>query len=69
MAEDGLPASAHIGYYRERGARRRGMIVVEPVPIHRTAVLTRGNFRRTTTRSSRRSARDRCLPRRTRTSC
>jgi 2,4-dienoyl-CoA reductase-like NADH-dependent reductase (Old Yellow Enzyme family) len=45
MAEDGLPGERHIGYYRERALGGAGMIVVEPVPIHRTAVLTRGNFR------------------------
>ena len=45
MAVDGLPGERHIGYYRERALGGAGMIVVEPVPIHRTAVLTRGNFR------------------------
>jgi 2,4-dienoyl-CoA reductase-like NADH-dependent reductase (Old Yellow Enzyme family) len=45
MAEDGLPGERHIGYYRERALGGAGMIVVEPVPIHRTGVLTRGNFR------------------------
>ena len=45
MAEDGLPGERHIGYYRERALGGAGMIVVEPIPIHRTAVLTRGNFR------------------------
>jgi len=45
MAEDGLPGERHIGYYRERALGGVGMIVVEPVPVHRTAVLTRGNFR------------------------
>jgi 2,4-dienoyl-CoA reductase-like NADH-dependent reductase (Old Yellow Enzyme family) len=45
MAVDGLPGDRHIGYYRERALGGAGMIVVEPVPIHRTAVLTRGNFR------------------------
>jgi 2,4-dienoyl-CoA reductase-like NADH-dependent reductase (Old Yellow Enzyme family) len=45
MAEDGLPAERHIGYYRERVLGGAGMVVVEPVPVHRTAVLTRGNFR------------------------
>ena len=45
MAEDGLPAERHIGYYRERALGGAGMIVVEPIPIHRTGVLTRGNFR------------------------
>ena len=45
MAEGGLPGERHIGYYRERALGGAGMIVVEPVPVHRTAVLTRGNFR------------------------
>lgn len=45
MAEDGLPGERHIGYYRERALGGAGMIVVEPVPVHHTAVLTRGNFR------------------------
>jgi 2,4-dienoyl-CoA reductase-like NADH-dependent reductase (Old Yellow Enzyme family) len=45
MAEDGLPGARHVGYYRERALGGAGMIVVEPMPVHRTAVLTRGNFR------------------------
>ena len=45
MAEGGLPGERHIAYYRERALGGAGMIVVEPVPVHRTAVLTRGNFR------------------------
>ncbi len=45
MGEDGLPSDRHVGYYRERALGGAGMIVVEPVPVHRTAVLTRGNFR------------------------
>jgi 2,4-dienoyl-CoA reductase-like NADH-dependent reductase (Old Yellow Enzyme family) len=45
MAEDGLPGDRHIAYYAERALGGAGMIVVEPVPVHRTAVLTRGNFR------------------------
>ena len=45
MAEGGLPGDRHIGYYRERALGGAGMIVVEPVPVHRTAILTRGNFR------------------------
>ena len=44
MAEGGRPADRHIGYYRERALGGAAMIVVEPVPVHRTAVLTRGNF-------------------------
>lgn len=45
MSIDGLPSERHVGYYRERARGGAGMIVVEPVPVHRTAVLTRGNFR------------------------
>ena len=45
MAEGGLPGDRHISYYRERALGGAGMIVVEPLPIHPTAVLTRGNFR------------------------
>ena len=45
MAEGGLPGARHIGYYRERALGGAGMIVVEPIPIHATGVLTRGNFR------------------------
>lgn len=45
MAEDGLPGPRHVGYYAERAMGGAGMIVVEPVPVHPAAVLTRGNFR------------------------
>ncbi len=45
MAEQGLPGERHLGYYRERALGGAAMIVVEPVPVHETAVLTRGNFR------------------------
>ena len=45
MSEGGLPGERHLGYYRERALGGVAMIVVEPVPIHHTAVLTRGNFR------------------------
>jgi 2,4-dienoyl-CoA reductase-like NADH-dependent reductase (Old Yellow Enzyme family) len=44
MSEGGLPSDRHLGYYRERALGGAGMIVVEPVPVHRTGVLTRGNF-------------------------
>jgi 2,4-dienoyl-CoA reductase-like NADH-dependent reductase (Old Yellow Enzyme family) len=44
MSEGGLPSERHIGYYCERAIGGAGMIVVEPVPVHATAVLTRGNF-------------------------
>jgi 2,4-dienoyl-CoA reductase-like NADH-dependent reductase (Old Yellow Enzyme family) len=45
MGEDGLPAERHLAYYRERALGGAGMIVVEPMPVHPTGVLTRGNFR------------------------
>jgi 2,4-dienoyl-CoA reductase-like NADH-dependent reductase (Old Yellow Enzyme family) len=45
MAEQGLPGPRHLGYYLERARGGAAMIVVEPVPVHPTAVLTRGNFR------------------------
>jgi 2,4-dienoyl-CoA reductase-like NADH-dependent reductase (Old Yellow Enzyme family)/pyruvate/2-oxoglutarate dehydrogenase complex dihydrolipoamide dehydrogenase (E3) component len=45
MAEGGLPVDRHFGYYTERARGGAAMIVVEPVPAHRTGVLTRGNFR------------------------
>jgi len=44
MSEKGLPGERHRGYYEERARGGAAMIVVEPVPVHRTAVLTRGNF-------------------------
>ncbi|HEY4161944.1 MAG TPA: FAD-dependent oxidoreductase, partial [Dongiaceae bacterium] len=45
MSVDGLPGDRHLGYYRERAIGGAAMIVVEPIPIHPTTVLTRGNFR------------------------
>ena len=45
MAEGGLPGERHRGYYEERARGGAAMIVVEPMPVHPTAVLTRGNFR------------------------
>ena len=44
MSVEGLPGDQHLAYYRERARGGAGMIVTEPVPVHRTAVLTRGNF-------------------------
>jgi 2,4-dienoyl-CoA reductase-like NADH-dependent reductase (Old Yellow Enzyme family)/thioredoxin reductase len=44
MADNGLPGERHRGYYEERARGGAAMIVVEPVPVHRTTVLTRGNF-------------------------
>lgn len=45
MSESGLPGARHLAYYLERARGGAAMIVVEPVPVHATAVLTRGNFR------------------------
>ena len=45
MAEQGLPGERHLGYYLERAKGGAAMIVVEPVPVHASAVLTRGNMR------------------------
>ena len=45
MAEQGLPGERHQAYYEERAIGGVAMIVVEPMPVHYTAVLTRGNFR------------------------
>lgn len=45
MGENGLPGERHLAYYKERALGGAGMIVVEPIPVHRTGVLTRGNFR------------------------
>lgn len=45
MADLGLPGRRHLAYYRERAMGGAAMIVVEPIPVHPTAVLTRGNFR------------------------
>jgi 2,4-dienoyl-CoA reductase-like NADH-dependent reductase (Old Yellow Enzyme family)/thioredoxin reductase len=44
MARDGLPGEAHAAYYLERALGGAAMIVVEPMPVHAAAVLTRGNF-------------------------
>ena len=44
MSEQGLPGKRHRAYYEERAIGGAAMIVVEPMPVHPTAVLTRGNF-------------------------
>jgi len=44
MARGGLPGPQHVAYYRERALGGAAMVVVEPVPVHPAAVLTRGNF-------------------------
>ncbi|MBL4918507.1 FAD-dependent oxidoreductase [Szabonella alba] len=45
MADDGLPGPRTAAYLLERALGGAGMIVAEPMPVHRTGVLTRGNFR------------------------
>ena len=45
MSVDGLPLDRHHGYYLERAMGGAAMIVVEPMPVDGSAVLTRGNFR------------------------
>ena len=45
MADNGLPGERYGAYVLERALGGAGMIVCEPVPVHRTGVLTRGNFR------------------------
>lgn len=45
MSDLGLPGERHRAYYEERAIGGAAMIVVEPMPVHPTAVLTRGNFR------------------------
>ena len=44
MADQGIPGERHLGYYRERAMGGAAMLVIEPVPVHAAAVLTRGNF-------------------------
>ena len=44
MAEAGLPGPRYAAYLLERALGGAAMIVAEPVPVHRTGVLTRGNF-------------------------
>jgi 2,4-dienoyl-CoA reductase-like NADH-dependent reductase (Old Yellow Enzyme family) len=50
MFEGGLPSDRHLGYDVERAKGGAAMIVVEPIPVHPTAVLARGNFRHSGTR-------------------
>jgi 2,4-dienoyl-CoA reductase-like NADH-dependent reductase (Old Yellow Enzyme family) len=45
MSQDGVPGAQHVAYYRERAMGGAAMLVVEPMPAHAAAVLTRGNFR------------------------
>lgn len=45
MSENGLPGRQFGAYLLERALGGAAMIVAEPIPVHRTGVLTRGNFR------------------------
>ncbi len=45
MAVEGVPTERHVAYYAERAIGGAGMVVVEPMPVHQAAILTRGNFR------------------------
>ena len=44
MSDNGLPGPRTAGYLLERALGGAAMIVAEPMPVHRTGVLTRGNF-------------------------
>jgi len=44
MADQGLPGPRFGGYLLERALGGVAMIVAEPMPVHRSGVLTRGNF-------------------------
>lgn len=44
MSDLGIPGPRVHGYLLERALGGTGMIVSEPVPVHRTGVLTRGNY-------------------------
>lgn len=44
MSDMGIPGPRMEGYLLERALGGAGMIVTEPVPVHRTGVLTRGNM-------------------------
>ncbi len=44
MSDQGIPGPRMEGYLVERALGGAGMIVTEPVPAHRTGVLTRGNM-------------------------
>ncbi len=44
MSDQGLPGPRFGGYLLERALGGAAMIVAEPMPVHRTGVLTRGNY-------------------------
>ena len=48
MARDGLPDAQYGAYLLERAKGGAAMIVAEPMPVHPSGVLTRGNFRHST---------------------
>ena len=48
MSDNGLPGAQYGAYLLERALGGAAMIVAEPMPVHRTGVLTRGNFRHST---------------------
>jgi 2,4-dienoyl-CoA reductase-like NADH-dependent reductase (Old Yellow Enzyme family) len=45
MSDMGLPGPRVAAYLAERALGGAAMVVSEPVPVHRTGVLTRGNYR------------------------
>ena len=45
MADQEIPGERLLGYYRERAMGGAAMLVIEPVPVHAVAVLTRANLR------------------------
>ena len=44
MSDQGMPGPRFGKYLLERAFGGAAMVVAEPVPVHRTGVLTRGNF-------------------------
>ncbi|MES2551261.1 MAG: oxidoreductase, partial [Pseudomonadota bacterium] len=44
MSDQGIPGPRFGKYLLERALGSAAMVVAEPVPVHRTGVLTRGNF-------------------------
>ena len=44
MSDLGIPGPRMENYFVERALGGAAMIVTEPVPVHRTGVLTRGNL-------------------------
>ena len=45
MSDMGLPGPRYGAYLQERALGGAAMIVAEPMPVHPTGILTRGNFR------------------------